>query len=248
MTIPTADFRDTDLSNTGVWTQTGDPQFEPDLWSSEDVATDLDGTDSLAAANVISSGSTKMSGSIWLKRDAVASRTEVFFSQQAGFNTTGFKCLWFVGTLRIVAYDTGGNSVLSQIAESNVPLGSYFHFAWDVEALGSGAADINIRINSVEPSYTAQDSQTAAGFNSFTSTDGIDIGFATGEFRFTGQETRPVLWDNVALTSAQWTEEFANEKALQLANGIQGGAGRPNFRLDFLRQTRKNKGITRHNR
>ncbi|MEE9581129.1 MAG: LamG-like jellyroll fold domain-containing protein [Nitrosomonadaceae bacterium] len=213
-----------DLSDTGTWTASGDPVFVTNPWSTSTTAVDLDGFgDQLSAGIEISVGTPRASGAVWLQRPAIQSRTEFWGSQEAGSSDAGIKLGWFVNTLIVEALDPfgpGRNSVQSTIAETEVPIGEYFHFAWTVEALGSGNADVNIYINGVEASYQNQDAVSNNGFNTFTSTANFVLGFAVGENRFTGQMARPRIWDCIVLTPAQVLTEYTNEVNLQLLTDV----------------------------
>jgi hypothetical protein len=242
-------FKSFDLSNATDWpTINGSPAFATDQWGGQKALADGVNDDGESDASYLTNGHTKVTHSSWIKRDAIASRTEYYWAHQAGADQNGFRVGWLVGFLYVELNQTPGNKVISIVKEADLPLGEMFHVGAACQATTGGDANINVLINGVEPTYHLQNLKVGTGYTSFDGTGEARWGLAPGEGRFTGDIARLQLWSNEFASNSELLDLYNAEVAAIGSGGIKGGEGRPNFRLDFHRSTRYNRESPRFNR
>lgn len=107
-----------------------------------------------------------------------------------------------------------------------------------------------IYIDGIEQAYSTENQVSGGGFTGVKSgsltplTVGDDINTT---HPFDGTVERLKFFEGETLSDAAMLTEALAELAGPLSSP-RGGYGRPSFRLDFLRQTRYNRGLTRSNR
>lgn len=196
------------------------------------------------------SGERTHSFSFWIRADDPTT-SSLPITQHGGAADRGFIVL--VNTTLMVEFSSGGatDTFRSTLAAGtdNWDDGKY-HL---ITVTTTAGTDLKIYIDGVEASsYASKNIKTGAGFDTGFSAgiENLEIGsFGSGAGSFfQGIVSRPKFWRLIELTAAQVLEEFNKEVAAIPSDGLRGGVGRPNFRLDCLRQTRYNRGLVRFDR
>ena len=256
MSHPSPDFFAKKLSI--GFNESGAPTFVDDLWNLN-AALDADGVnDSLDRAEVVTDNATpKFSYAIWIKTTTTAGGLIMCQLANAAADASDRGCFFLQmngnGTLSPTFFTTSSSNMVFSSSTNAGPFyndGNLHH----ILITGNGN-DVNIFTDGTEVTYQNQNFVSGSGFTSIVNNSKLlgianQIGGSSNLF-FDGEVTRPKIWLQTEITTAQALEEFNDEEAAQ-GEGffvpIQGGVGRPSFRLDPNRQTRYNRGPLRFKR
>lgn len=257
MTVPTPTSEYLDI-NTATFTDQSAPvdiddQHNPDAGATFDGVNDYKTT---AVTPFTSAGGASNSFSVWIKTpntetvntnimcqlDTGVSNKRAFTLTHLGAGSGGLQIQW-----------RGPTDVIWMNAEIVAGMLDWDDDTWRLITGTVTDTVAKIYIGGVEASSYANQSEngTYTGPPAAPSTLALG-GLTNGGGYYAGSLSRPKFWEGTTLSDAQVLEEYNAEFASIgegfLVGGIQGGLGRPDFRLDMIRQTRYNKGLPRFRR
>lgn len=217
MTVPTPDFQDLNLSD--GWTENGSPVYVNDLWNAG-TAFLGDGDDSLQQAEIVPDNATPLlSYSIWFKTTTTSGAVIIGQEKREPSDAAIRGCFFLQmngnGTLAPMFFTT---SASNGVASSSTNAGPFYNDGNLHHALITGNGnDVNIFVDGAEVAYQSKDVVSGGGFASIVNTSqplsiANQIGGASDLF-FNGEVTRPKIWLQTEITTAQALEEFNNEEA-----------------------------------
>lgn len=235
-------FSSNNYGDSGVWTLVGSPVLVNDRFN-DNAGIDCDGdNDSAQAAGTLNSG-TDITTVCWFKIASGLSQQGTLLAQFVNSGQQQFIMRMETdGDIDFNLLDTDGASTSASTTQAAIWDDDEWHHA---ACAHSTAAGIEISIDGVNiTALTIQQTD----FSSFgTTLAPLRTGIrGDGANKLNGIITRPRVYDDFRDAAAR-TVIYNSEIAL-LNGGMLGSGSRTDFRLDVLRQTRKNRGTPRFNR
>lgn len=210
---------------------------------------------SSSTATPFTNGSTKGTFSFWINWDGSSGH---MISQRPTGSPAKF--IWYMSvatngqlSLSYEATDATNAGIVSNSATGVLVASTWTHLT-GVMDLTNAAEKAHIFKSGAEVSYAVKDN--VLGTPGVTMVDPGTLSLMSANSNAAtllpgGIFSRPTFFDNEVRSDANILTEFNNEFAAigeGFPSGLIGGQGRPNFRLDMIRNTRYNKGLARFSR